>query len=134
MPRYLAVIDGAAPSYTVTFPDLAGLTASGRTTDEAIDNAVGVLATYAREQRAMAGMPAPHDLTELRRRRDVRLALGKGAVLALVPLVMETGRSTHANLSIDDGLLRAIDEEARRLGVTRSAFVAAATREKIART
>ena len=62
----------------------------------------------------------------------MREALAQGAALTLVPLILETGRAAKANLSIDDGLLAAIDEAARRRGVTRSAFLAAAAREKIA--
>ena len=54
-----------------------------------------------------------------------------GAVLALVPLILDSGRPAKANLSIDSGLLDAIDEAAKRIGVTRSAYLAAAARNKI---
>ncbi|RUV56524.1 ribbon-helix-helix protein, CopG family, partial [Mesorhizobium sp. M1A.F.Ca.IN.022.02.1.1] len=39
--------------------------------------------------------------------------------------------SVRANLSLDAGLLAAIDTEASRRGLTRSAFIASAAREKI---
>ena len=54
-------------------------------------------------------------------RRCARTA--KCASLAFVPLVRETGRPAKANLSIDDGILAAIDTEAARRKLTRSAFV-----------
>jgi metal-responsive CopG/Arc/MetJ family transcriptional regulator len=38
----------------------------------------------------------------------------------------------RANLSLDAGLLDAIDEAARKRGLTRSGFLATAAREKIA--
>jgi uncharacterized protein (DUF1778 family) len=40
-------------------------------------------------------------------------------------------RPAKANLSIDTGLLGAIDEAAKARGLTRSAFLASAAREKI---
>ncbi len=42
-----------------------------------------------------------------------------------------SGRPVKANLSLDAGLLDAIDEAAKRRGLTRSAFLASAAREKI---
>ncbi len=50
----------------------------------------------------------------------------------MVPLLMESGRSVKANISLDQGLLEAIDEAAKRIGVTRSSFLASAARDKIA--
>ena len=49
----------------------------------------------------------------------------------MVPLLLDTGRLARANISIDAGRLADIDEAARLRGVTRSAFLAAAAREKI---
>jgi len=50
-------------------------------------------------------------------------ALNAGAMLASAPLIRETGRPAKANLSIDAGVLAAIDAEAARQKLTRSAFV-----------
>jgi hypothetical protein len=47
------------------------------------------------------------------------------------PLVLDAARRVKANLSLDAGLLSAIDEAAERRGLTRSAFLASAAREKI---
>ena len=55
----------------------------------------------------------------------------ESAALAIVPLVLDAGRSAKANLSLDAGLLEAIDEAAAARGVSRSAFLASAAREKI---
>jgi metal-responsive CopG/Arc/MetJ family transcriptional regulator len=57
--------------------------------------------------------------------------LGKGGMIAYVPLLTETGRMARANISLDEGLLVDIDEAAARLKTTRSAFLAAAAKEKI---
>jgi hypothetical protein len=56
----------------------------------------------------------------------------KDAVVVAIPLLIDSGRPVKANLSIDAALLEAIDEAARKRGITRSAFLAAAAREKIA--
>ena len=61
----------------------------------------------------------------------IAAALAAGAVLGMVPLVLDTGRAVRANLSLDAGLLDAIDEAAKAHGLTRSAFLASAAREKI---
>jgi Ribbon-helix-helix protein, copG family len=63
----------------------------------------------------------------------VAAALAEGAVLAVVPLLLDAGRPAKANLSVDAGLLEAIDEAAEAHGLTRSAFIASAAREKITR-
>lgn len=59
----------------------------------------------------------------MRRVAEVKAALAEGAGLAAVPLVRETGKPIKANLSIDSGVLAALDEEAARRRLTRSAFV-----------
>ena len=64
---------------------------------------------------------------------EIAAALSEGAALALVPLVRDSGRAARANISIDAGLLDAIDEAAAARGLTRSAFLASAAREKIAK-
>ena len=48
-----------------------------------------------------------------------------------MPLVLDAGRPFKANLSLDAGLLEAIDAAAERRGLTRSAFLASAAREKV---
>jgi hypothetical protein len=67
----------------------------------------------------------------LRNDPDVAEAIAEGAALAMVPLVLDAGRPARANLSLDAGLLAALDEAAAAKGLTRSAFVASAVREKI---
>jgi hypothetical protein len=67
----------------------------------------------------------------LRADPEVAAALAEGAALAIVPLLLDSGRAVRANLSLDAGLLDAIDEAAKAHGLTRSAFLASAAREKI---
>lgn len=130
MARYVALIDGKAGAYGVVFPDLPGCTAMGRTMDEAIANAAEALRDWVEVTQESGGkVPRPRPLEALRRDPEVKEALAAGAGLAAVALVRETGKPVKANLSIDAGVLAAMDEEAQRRNLTRSAFV-----EMLART
>ena len=133
MARYVALIDGKRGAYGVVFPDRPGCTAMGRSVDEAIRNAGEALAEWVGDERAAGrAIPAPRSVEAARGDPDIAEALADGAVLALATLVLDTGKPARANVSLDSGLLAAIDEAARENGVTRSAFLAAAAREKIA--
>ena len=49
----------------------------------------------------------------------------------LLSVILDAGRTVRANLTFDAGLLEAIDEEAENRGLTRSAFLASAARERL---
>jgi predicted RNase H-like HicB family nuclease len=131
MARYIALIDGEPGAFGVVFPDCPGCTAMGATLDEALAAAGEALADWTGDVRAEKDLPEPRSVTELRADPDIRAALAEGAALAVVPLILEAGRPARANLSLDAGLLAAIDEAAAARGVTRSAFLASAARDKI---
>jgi predicted RNase H-like HicB family nuclease len=133
MSRYVALIDGKAGAYGVVVPDLPGCTSAGATTDEALRNAVAAVRLWAEDALADGErLPRPRNAEELRSDPDVAEAVANGAALAIVPLLLDAGRPAKANLSIDAGLLAAIDDAAQEHGLTRSAFLASAAREKIA--
>jgi hypothetical protein len=97
-----------------------------------INDAADALAEWVRDELADGrSTPAPRSIEILLADDEVRAALGRGAILASVPLILESGKLARANISLDAGLLADIDEAARLRGVTRSAFLAAAAREKI---
>lgn len=132
MSRYIALVDGEEGAYGVAFPDAPGCVAMGSTQDEAMNNAADALAEWVNDELTDGrDAPVPRSAETLVADPDVRKALGNGSVLASVPLILETGRLARANISLDAGLLADIDEAARRRGVTRSAFLAAAARDKI---
>jgi predicted RNase H-like HicB family nuclease len=133
MARYVVLIDQAETgAYGVVFPDLLGCTAMGDTIEEALANAAEAAVDWAAEVRKDGiEIPAPRSAAEVIADPETKEATDEGAVLALVPLILDSGRPAKANLSIDSGLLDAIDEAAKRAGVTRSAFLAAAARSKI---
>ncbi len=132
MARYVALVDGEAGAYGVVVPDLPGCTSGGATTDEALRNAIEAVRLWAEDAIADGEeLPAPRSVEAVRSDTEVAASLAEGAALAIVPLLIDAGRPARANLSIDAGLLASIDEAAAARGLTRSAFLAGAAREKI---
>ncbi|HEY0302660.1 MAG TPA: type II toxin-antitoxin system HicB family antitoxin [Rhizomicrobium sp.] len=132
MARYVVLIDGKPGAYGIVVPDLPGCTSGAATTDEALKNAAEAIRLWAEDAIADGEkLPKPRSAEQLRKDKDVAKALAAGAALAVVPLVMDSGRAAKANLSLDSGLLSAIDEAAAARGLTRSSFLASAAREKI---
>jgi predicted RNase H-like HicB family nuclease len=121
-----------AAIYGVVAPDLPGCTSAGKTMDEAYRNSIEAVRLWVEDAEASGeALPHPRALEELREDPDVAAALAEGAAISVVPVLRDSGRSVRANLSLDAGLLEAIDDAADAHGLSRSAFVATAAREKI---
>lgn len=101
--------------------------------DEALALSVAALGEWMAD-RVAAGQSAPRPRSAEDIRADPAAAedLEANPVMATVPLMLDAGRSVRASLSFDAGLLEAIDAAASSRGLTRSAFLASAAREKIA--
>lgn len=133
MSRYIAIIDydEGEGLYGAMFPDAPGCTAMGASEDEICDNAAEALSEWMADWLADGNQPpVARSYIELLKSGEFP-ELGKGGMIATIPLILETGRVTRANISIDEGLLTKIDEAASRQGITRSAFLAAAARERL---
>src|SRR5215475_11312736 len=132
--HYVAVVEKDADSaFGVWFPDVEGCFSAGDTLEEAVANAAAALRQHT-EALESAGRPlaAARHVDAVLRDKDVRTAVKKGAVLFSVPLLADAGRTVRINISLDKGLVDQIDAAASKRGLTRSAFIAQATREKIA--
>jgi predicted RNase H-like HicB family nuclease len=127
MTHYIALVDGKPGAYGVVFPDAPGCTAMGNTYEEALRRAVLALSEWVGQDVP----PIARSIGELRDDEEVKEQLYEGSVFAMVPLLQEKGRPVKANLSIDAGLLEAIDDAAAKAGLTRSAFLSSAARDKI---
>lgn len=114
MARYIVLIDGKVGAYGVVVPDLPGCTAMGKTLDEALLNAIAAVRDWAEVARAAGeAIPKPRRIDTLRKDKEVARAVQGGAALAAVPLILDAARPARANLSMDAGLLEAIDEAAQ---------------------
>ena len=119
------------PGFGISFPDFAGCISEGDTIDEAVRRGASALAFHI-EGMIQDGetIPAPRSLEEIE--RDPSLAEWReGAAICLIPAVIDKGSPRRVNISLDYGLLQAIDDEAKRRGMTRSAFLSSAARNEI---
>lgn len=132
MSRYLAIIEEDVEQglFFAAFPDAPGCVADGRSQDEVFDNAAEALSEWVADEVADGRQaPAARSYVELVNSGEYNPA--NGGAIAWVPLLLDTGKLVRANISMDAGLLASIDEAASRRGVTRSAFLVSAARDKI---
>jgi len=131
--HYVAVVEKDADSaFGVWFPDVEGCFSAGDTVDEAAANAGAALRQHAEAlESAGKDVPAARDVEAVLRDKDVKAAVKTGALLFAVPLLADAGRTVRINVSLDKALVDQIDEAAAARGLTRSAFIAQAAREKI---
>ncbi len=131
MTYYVGIVDGEGEVWGVRIPDFPGCHGGGETPKDAIADATRALRAFAADIVADGEpLPEPRDLDEI---RTILKADGAAAGAAVyIPLLLDRGRLVRANISLDAGLLDQIDTEAKRRGVTRSAFLATAALDKIA--
>ena len=120
--RYVAFIHRDDDTgFGISFPDFPGCVAVGDTVDNAIRRGCEALAFHVeglREDRAQT--PPPRSFDEIK--ADPALAdWRRGAEFAFVPLILDRNASRRIDISIDRGLLDAIDDETGQRRVTRSA-------------
>lgn len=128
MAHYVGIIDHSGANWGVRFPDIDGCVGVGASPDEAIAEATKALREVMAYKRGGGfELPEPRTLAEILASGEI----AKGETTVLVPLLLDSGRTVRANLTFDAGLLASIDDEANRRGLTRSAFLASAAREKI---
>ena len=130
--RYLALIDGSEGEYGIVFPDLPGCAAMGGTMDEVMASASEALGDWINTVEASGNaIPAARTLETFRADPEVAEALREGSTLTAITFVRSTGKPVRANLSLDRGVVIAIDAEAERRGVTRSAMVEIIARQQL---
>jgi predicted RNase H-like HicB family nuclease len=130
MVHYVGILDGDDDVWGVRIPDLPGCHGGGATAEEAIRDAASAAREWVGHMGAKS-VPLPRARTLGQIIVDGELDAGAGETAVMVPVLLDQGRMVRANLSLDAGLLASIDEAARVRGLTRSAFVASAVREKI---
>ncbi len=125
---YIGILDGSGKVWGVRIPDIDGCVGGGATPEEAIADVTQALRdVLAHLQSNALAFPKASPIADILRREK----LAKGESTVIIPVVLDSGRSVRANLTLDAGLLEAIDTAATRAGVTRSAFIASAAREKL---
>jgi predicted RNase H-like HicB family nuclease len=120
---YPAIIEKASPGYSVFFPDIPGCVSAGNTIQDAAINAEEALAGHilvATEHGEE--IPAARALDSIERDPDVE-EVARILVRADLP-----GKAQRINITLDEGLIAAID----RVAKNRSGFLADAARAALA--
>jgi predicted RNase H-like HicB family nuclease len=128
--QYIGILDGAGKTYGVRIPDLAGCYGGGPTPEEAIADATSAARDWF-SHRETKGEAAPKARTLTQILKSETIDAQQNEVAVLISVILDTGRTVRANLTFDAGLLEAIDAEATRRGLTRSAFLASAARDRL---
>ncbi len=131
MTDYVGVIDESEGVWGVRIPDLPGCYGAGASAEEAIRDAASAAREWI-ERQTTDGTSLPPARTAAAILASGEIDVAKGEAAVIIAVMIDEGRTVRANLTFDAGLLRAIDAEATQRGLTRSAFLASAAREKIA--
>jgi len=119
---YTAIIERGAKNFGVYFPDVPGCVSAGRTEDEVFANAEEALALHLGEMvRAGEALPERSDVISADPEVD--------EYCRLVVRVELPGKAIRLNITMDEGLVVAID----RVAQNRSSFLADAAREALAK-
>lgn len=126
--HYVGILDGNRDLWGVRIPDLPGCVGAGATPEEAVADVTRALRdVMAHKTGSRFVAPKARSVSEIVAAGEIEA----GEVAVLIPLLLDSGRTVRANVTFDAGLLEAIDQAAGQRGLTRSAFLAGAAREKI---
>ena len=130
MDYYVGILGGSGDVWGVRIPDLPGCFGGGDSAEAAIADATSAAREWAESQlNDDVSIRSPRTVIEVVADPETELDNSESAVM--IPLILDRGRSVRANLSLDAGLLEAIDAAAKQAGVTRSTFMAMAAKEKM---
>ncbi|MEP7222064.1 MAG: type II toxin-antitoxin system HicB family antitoxin [Novosphingobium sp.] len=114
-------------AFGVTFPDLPGCFSAADEIEDVLPNACESLELWFEDSADVS--PLRLDQVQVLAADDLR----DGAFIVAVPRIRRTGKQVRANISLDRGMLDAIDRAATERSLTRSAFLADAARNEIER-
>ena len=130
MAHAIGIIHEEDGVFGISFPDFPGAISTGTTLDEALRKGEQALALHIEGMvEDGAEIPRLRTLAELRQEAPAAL---EGALAVLVPAELPA-RSVRVNITLDERLLSRIDAAARAAGENRSAYLAEAAKERMAR-
>jgi predicted RNase H-like HicB family nuclease len=132
MVAVVALIDGRPGAYGIAFPDFPGCVAGGASVDETLRRGREGLAFHI-ESMAEVGeaLPRVRDISEIRADPEFAEDFAGVAMVALVDVDLP-GRALRLNISMDEHLVARVDQAATASGESRSGYIAAAVRARIA--
>ncbi len=128
MKTYIAVVSkDAGSAFGVWFPDVPGCFSAADEEADILANAIQALGLHFDGEE----LPEARGVDRIARDMEVAEMLQGGAWLLAVPFVTLANRKVRANISLDKGILDAIDDASAQRGLTRSAFIAEAVTNEI---
>jgi len=124
---YAVVHKDEDSAFGVSFPDLPGCFSAADRIEDVVPNAVEALDLWFDDQPEVEPMGID------KARAAAAEELADGAFLIAVPRISNDHRVTRVNVSLERGILDAIDKAAAERSLTRSAFIAQAARNEIER-
>src|SRR5712691_4321224 len=130
MAQVIAVVHEESGVYGIAFPDFPGCVSGGKSLDEAMRRGRETLRVHI-ESMIEDGekLPVLRSLDQLKNDPTFREDLVEGIVMAL-PFDLPS-RAVRINISLDKNLIDALDQAAERAGLSRSAYIAEATKAKL---
>lgn len=126
MKVYYAVVHKDNDSaFGISFPDLPGCFSAADREEDIVSNACEALDLWFED----VGQVEPASIESVRAMAAADLA--EGAFLVAVPFIRSSGKLSRVNISMDRGMIDAIDHAAAMRKLTRSAFLMEAARNEI---
>jgi predicted RNase H-like HicB family nuclease len=132
MTMVVALVHGKHGEYGVSFPDFPGCVSGGVSISEALLRAQETLLSHV-EAMNEEGFPPPeiHELDALRSNNEFAEDFADAAIVAAIDIELP-GKVSRLNISMDERLVARVDKRARELGESRSGFLAAAAKSRLA--
>ena len=128
MNTYFAVVNKEHDSaYGLWFPDVEGCFSAAECEADIVNNASEAVLLHLED----GVQPHAQQVHEIASDPLVAQELASGSYLIAVPLVTAKNRSVRVNLSLDKGIVEAIDAAAQVRGLSRSSFLAEAAQNEI---
>ena len=128
--NYVGILDGGGKTWGVRIPDLPGCYGGGATAEAALEDATSAAREWLAHHLGKGNaQPKARSLAQIIKAGELETASNETAVMLAV--ILDAGRTVRANVTFDAGLLEAIDNESQKRGLTRSAFLASAARERL---
>ena len=122
---YAVVHKDQDSAFGVHFPDLPGCFSAADSLEDVVPNACEALDLWFEDEVEVS----PHPVEVVREIAADDLA--EGAFLVAVPRLSKSTKLARVNVSLDRGMLAAIDAAAEQRKLTRSAFLSEAARNEI---
>lgn len=128
MTHYIAVV-GKDPgsAYGIWFPDVPRCYSAADEEEDILEMASEALMVHLDGEE----LPPARPVDEILQLEEVREDLAQGCFLMAVPLLLADGRTKRVSITGEAHMIHAIDDAARKRGITRSAFLMQAARNEL---